>query len=70
MATIRITQQRVETIAHSTNVGMRVTQHAVEELDQPNNTQAMLCTQHVIEILLGPATAYTDGGFTVAPYAY
>lgn len=67
---IRITQQRVETIATLPTVAARVTQQAVETLLIPSNTQKARVTQHAIEILMGRATAYTDGGFTVAPYGY
>lgn len=67
---LRITQQRIETVGHNSKPGLRTTQHGVEQVLQPNNTQNLFCTQHAVEILLGPATAYTDGGFTVAPYSY
>lgn len=70
MANIRITQQRVETVAHNPDVAARITQHGIEDLEQPPNTQQMRCTQHVIEILYGIPSAYTDGGFTSGNYGY
>lgn len=67
---IRITQQRVETIGNVPNTKARVTQHVIENIVIPTGSQQARITQHAIEILMGPATAYTDGGFTVAPYGY